>query len=52
MFYALAKAAEYYDRETFGLTSQFISGHSVKHLLAAMAPLFLYLMLRRRRETA
>jgi hypothetical protein len=47
-FYALAKVAEYYDRETFGLTSQFISGHSVKHLLAAMAPLCLYLMLRRR----
>ena len=50
VFYAFAKAAEYYDRETFGLTSQFISGHSVKHLLAAMAPLFLWLMLRQRRE--
>ncbi len=49
-FYAAAKVAEYYDRETFGLTSQFISGHSVKHLLAAGAPLFLLLMLQRRRE--
>jgi hypothetical protein len=49
-FYALAKVAEYYDRETYALTSLFVSGHSVKHLLAAMAPLFLYLMLRRRRE--
>ena len=49
-FYALAKVAEFYDRETFGLTSQFISGHSVKHLLAAGAPLFLYLMLRRRSD--
>ena len=51
-FYALAKMAEYYDRETYVLTSQFVSGHSVKHLLAAMAPLFLYLMLKRRREAA
>ena len=50
VFYALAKVAEYYDRETYALTSQFVSGHSVKHVLAAMAPLFLYLMLRRRRE--
>lgn len=48
-FYALAKVAEYYDRETYALTSLFLSGHSLKHLLAAMAPLFLYLMLRRRR---
>ncbi|MEQ1773539.1 MAG: ceramidase domain-containing protein [Burkholderiales bacterium] len=47
-FYALAKVAEFYDRDTYALTSQFISGHSVKHLLAAGAPLFLYLMLRRR----
>lgn len=48
VFYALAKGAEFYDRETFDVTGNFISGHSGKHLLAAMAPLFLYLMLRRR----
>jgi hypothetical protein len=47
-FYALAKVAEYCDRETFNVTVNFISGHSLKHLLAAMAPLLLYLMLRRR----
>jgi Ceramidase len=47
-FYALAKVAEYYDAGTYALTSQWVSGHSIKHLLAAMAPLFLYLMLRRR----
>jgi hypothetical protein len=47
-FYALAKVVEYYDRETYALTSLFVSGHSLKHLLAATAPLFLYLMLRRR----
>lgn len=47
-FYALAKVAEYYDRETYALTSFFVSGHSLKHLLAAGGPLFVYLMLRRR----
>lgn len=47
-FYALAKVAEYYDRETYALTSLFVSGHSLKHLLAAGGPLFVYLMLRRR----
>ncbi len=52
LFYALAKVAEYYDKETYALTSLFVSGHSVKHLLAAGAPLFLYLMLRRRSEAA
>ena len=49
-FYALAKVAEFYDREAFELTMNIIGGHSLKHLLAAMAPFFLYLMLRRRRE--
>lgn len=52
VFYALAKVAELYDRETFDLTVNIISGHSLKHLLAAMAPLFLLLMLRRRQPTA
>jgi len=47
-FYALAKVAEYYDRETFAVTVNLISGHSLKHLLAALAPLLLYFMLRRR----
>jgi hypothetical protein len=51
-FYGLAKIAEFYDKETYALTSLFVSGHSVKHLLAAMAPLCLLLMLRRRREAS
>ena len=46
--YVLAKVAEHYDQATYALTSLLVSGHSLKHLLAAMAPLFLYLMLRRR----
>ncbi|HTD91040.1 MAG TPA: ceramidase domain-containing protein [Burkholderiales bacterium] len=46
--YALAKVVEHYDQATYALTSLFVSGHSLKHLLAAMAPLFLLLMLQRR----
>ena len=49
-FYALAKALEFYDQGLFDITAQFISGHSVKHLLAAVAPLMLLLMLMRRVE--
>jgi predicted membrane channel-forming protein YqfA (hemolysin III family) len=47
-FYALAKVAELYDREVFDLTGFALSGHSLKHLLAAIAPCSLLLMLRRR----
>ncbi len=50
-FYALAKVAEYYDREIFALTSNMLSGHSLKHLLAAAASFFVYLMLRRRSQS-
>ncbi|HKA41856.1 MAG TPA: ceramidase domain-containing protein [Burkholderiales bacterium] len=46
--YTLAKAAEFQDREIYALTSQTLSGHTLKHLLAAAGILFLYLMLRRR----
>ena len=47
--YVLAKAAEFQDREIYALTSQTVSGHTLKHLLAAMGILFIYLMLRRRK---
>lgn len=47
-FYGVAKIAEFYDQETYALTTLWLSGHSLKHLLAAMAPLCLLLMLRRR----
>jgi len=46
--YALAKAAEFQDREIYALTSQLMSGHTLKHLLAALAVFFVYLMLRMR----
>lgn len=49
-FYALAKVSEYYDREIFDLTSNALSGHSLKHLIAATGVYCVYLMLRRRQS--
>ena len=34
--YVLAKVAEYFDAAIYGATG-FLSGHSIKHLLAALA---------------
>lgn len=51
-FYALAKVAEYYDYGTYALTTTAISGHSLKHLLAAVSAFCVYLMLRRRAQVA
>jgi hypothetical protein len=48
-FYVMAKLAELYDREIFVLSSQAVSGHTMKHLLAAASALLLWFMLRRRR---
>jgi hypothetical protein len=48
-FYALAKVAEFSDARIFEATAHAISGHTLKHLLAAGAPLCIYFMLRNRR---
>ena len=50
-FYLLAKLAELGDAAVFGL-GQLVSGHTLKHLLAAAAALALLHMLRTRRPTA
>jgi hypothetical protein len=50
IFYALAKVAELVDEGAYTFTAQWISGHTLKHLIAAMAPLMLLLMLRRRQS--
>ena len=42
--YGLAKLAEVYDPEVYLLTGSFLSGHSLKHLLAALAVFALYRM--------
>ncbi|MEA3412951.1 MAG: ceramidase domain-containing protein [Pseudomonadota bacterium] len=49
IFYVLAKVAEIYDGAIFDATHHFISGHSLKHLLAAVALLMIVLMFRLRR---
>jgi len=46
--YALAKAVEFRDAELYALTGRVMSGHTMKHLLAALAVYLVYLMLRRR----
>ncbi len=45
LFYVLAKIAELKDELIFELTNQLISGHTLKHYLAAIGPLFLLKML-------
>lgn len=49
VLYALAKLAELFDAQIYSLTQELLSGHSLKHLLAAAAVYLLYLMLKRRR---
>jgi hypothetical protein len=48
--YAVAKIAELFDTAIFRLTGEAISGHTVKHLLAALAILAVYVMLKERRR--
>lgn len=52
VWYVLAKAAEIYDRELFALTGNAFSGHSLKHVLAAIGCLTILWMLRARRMLA
>jgi len=51
VFYVLAKLFEFADTAIFSAMSGAISGHGLKHLAAAGAPLCVYLMLRARRST-
>ena len=46
--YMVSKLAEHYDRAVFECAGAIISGHSLKHLLAALAVFVVYMMLRRR----
>ena len=38
--YGLAKVFEYYDLEVYQLTDGVVSGHTVKHILAALGAFF------------
>ena len=44
----MAKILEAEDRKVYGWTGHIISGHTLKHLAAAMVPIFLTLMLAKR----
>jgi hypothetical protein len=50
--YGLAKVPEAYDGEIFALTRQLFSGHTLKHLFAALSCLTALAMLWRRKSTA
>lgn len=45
-FYVLAKWVEFRDGEIYHLTGQVFSGHSLKHILAAVSPLIIIVMLK------
>lgn len=48
LFYALAKVTEFNDLRIYALTGGLVSGHALKHLLAAVAPLCVWWMLKTR----
>lgn len=47
-FYILAKITELYDTEIFDATNNFVSGHTIKHYLAALSCYCVLLMLKQR----
>lgn len=47
-FYLLAKVLEATDEVIYGWTHHIVSGHTLKHLAAAMVPVFLTFMLAKR----
>jgi len=48
VFYTLSKLAEHFDKQIYELMGQIVSGHTIKHLLAAIATFFFYILLKRR----
>jgi hypothetical protein len=50
MGYVLSKIAELYDGAIFSITRETVSGHSIKHLLAAAACYSILLMLQKRKR--
>jgi hypothetical protein len=50
LWYGLSKVFEHLDGEVFELLGHMISGHTLKHVAAAIAPYFVVRMLLSRRE--
>ena len=51
LWYGLSKLFEHFDHEVFDLLGQTVSGHTLKHLTAAVAPFFVMRMLLARRSS-
>ena len=47
-FYTLSKIFEYFDKQIYQLLDHVLSGHTIKHLFAAIATFFFYILLKRR----
>lgn len=47
LFYVLAKLVEFNDRDILSITNNIVSGHTLKHLAAGVAPFILALMLKK-----
>ncbi len=48
ILYTFSKLAEHFDQQIYELIGQIVSGHTLKHLLAATATFFFYILLKRR----
>ena len=48
IFYTLSKLTEYFDIAIFTFTQEMLSGHTIKHILAAISTLFFYILLKYR----
>jgi hypothetical protein len=51
LWYAFSKVLEHFDREVFELLGHTVSGHTLKHLAAALATLVVLQMLSSRRHS-
>jgi hypothetical protein len=51
VLYAMAKSVEYFDQAVYAVTTGIISGHSLKHLMAAAGCAIILFMLKRREHT-
>ena len=49
-WYLVAKVTEHFDKQIFQLTGKRISGHTIKHLAAALTPVSLAMMLAARKQ--
>ena len=49
IFYIFSKVSEYFDSEIFNLLFNLVSGHTIKHLFAAVSTYYFYVLMKNRR---